>query len=667
MADKPWIFRTYAGYGNPRVTNERYRRNLAKGQTGLSVAFDLPTQTGYDSDHQMSRGEVGRVGVPICTLGDMRTVFDGIPVQDMNTSMTINATAVWLYALYVAVADEHGSDRAALSGTTQNDVLKEFLARGTYAFPPEPSMRLTVDLIAWALRETPKWNPINVCSYHLQEAGADPVLEVADTLANAFAVLDACRASGQVADEDIPRLVGRISFFCNAGIRFVEETCKMRAFARLWDRLTLERYGVTEPKFRRFRYGVQVNSLGLTAPQPENNVYRILLEMLSVTMSKDARARAVQLPAWNEALGLPRAWDQQWSLRAQQILAYETDLLEYGDLFEGSRVIEDRTAEIEQGAEEELRRILERGGSVEALGYMKERLVAAHASRLRRIETGERTWVGVNAYTEAEPSPLVEGMDEGSFAYDRADPADEAEQLEGLTRWRAQRDDAAVGAALDALRRAADTGENLVPASIEAARAGVTTGEWAQALRDSFGEYRAPTGVTGRTIGGGEQDRLDDVRRRVAGAASRLGVGRIRMLVGKPGLDGHSNAAEQVAVRARDAGMEVVYQGIRLSPEEIARAAADEDVHVIGLSVLSGAHNLLVPEILDRLREQGVGTVPVVVGGVIPDDDAEKLRSLGVARVFTPKEQNITDMIGEIADLLGNGAPRPRPADRPPR
>jgi len=659
MADQPWIFRTYAGYGNPRVTNERYRRNLAKGQTGLSVAFDLPTQTGYDSDHRMSRGEVGRVGVPICSLGDMRTVFDGIPVQDMNTSMTINATAVWLYALYVAVADEHGADRGALSGTTQNDVLKEFLARGTYAFPPEPSMRLTVDLIAWALRETPRWNPINVCSYHLQEAGADPVLEVADTLANAFAVLDACRSSGQVADEDIPRLVGRISFFCNAGIRFVEETCKMRAFARLWDRLTLERYGVTEPKFRRFRYGVQVNSLGLTAPQPENNVYRILLEMLAVTLSKDARARAVQLPAWNEALGLPRAWDQQWSLRAQQILAFETDLLEYGDLFEGSRVIEDRTAEIEQGAAEELGRVLERGGSVEALGYMKERLVAAHAARLRRIETGERTWVGVNAYTEAEPSPLVEGMDEGGFAFDRADPADEAEQLDHLGRWRAERDDAAVKAALDALRRAADSGENLVPASIEAAHAGVTTGEWAQALRDTFGEYRAPTGVTGRTIGGGEQDRLEDMRRRVAEAAARLGVSRIRMLVGKPGLDGHSNAAEQVAVRGRDAGMEVVYQGIRLSPEEIARAAADEDVHVIGLSLLSGAHNLLVPEILDRLREQGVGAVPVVVGGVIPDDDAEKLRSLGVARVFTPKEQNITDMIGEIADLLGNSGAMP--------
>jgi ethylmalonyl-CoA mutase len=655
--DKPWIFRTYAGYGNARVTNERYRRNLAKGQTGLSVAFDLPTQTGYDSDHEMARGEVGRVGVPITSLGDLRDVFDGIPVGDMNTSMTINATAVWLYALYVAVADEHAAPRSELAGTTQNDVLKEFLARGTYAFPPEPSMRLTVDLVAWALRETPKWNPINVCSYHLQEAGAGPVLEVAYTLANAFAVLDACRASGQVADEDIPTLVGRISFFCNAGIRFVEETAKMRAFALLWDRLTQERYGVDDPRMRRFRYGVQVNSLGLAALQPENNVYRILLEMLAVTMSADARARAVQLPAWNEALGLPRAWDQQWSLRAQQILAFETDLLEHGDLFEGSTVMSSLTDEIATGAEEELQRVLDRGGSVEALAYMKEQLVAAHAVRLREIESGERTWVGVNAYREAEPSPLVENMDEGAF--DRADPADEAEQLDRLARWRSTRDAGLVAAALDALRRAAGSTENLVPVSIEAARAGVTTGEWAQALRDSFGEYRAPTGVTGRTIGGGEAADLDDVRGRVAAAATRLGVGRVRMLVGKPGLDGHSNAAEQIAVRARDAGMEVVYQGIRLTPEEIARAAADEDVHVIGLSILSGAHNLLVPDILDRLRGNGVDVsrTPVVVGGVIPDDDAEKLRSIGIARVFTPKDQNLTAMIGEIADLLGrNGA-----------
>jgi (2R)-ethylmalonyl-CoA mutase len=652
--DRPWIFRTYAGYGNPRVTNARYRRNLEKGQTGLSIAFDLPTQTGYDSDHPMARGEVGRVGVPICHLGDMLTVFDGIPVQDMNTSMTINATAVWLYALYVAVADQHGVARESLTGTTQNDILKEFLARGTYAFPPEPSMRLTTDLIAWAVRTTPRWNPINVCSYHLQEAGADPVLEVAYTLANAIAVLDHARASGQVTEGELPTLVGRISFFCNAGIRFVEEMCKMRAFSRLWDRVTAERYSVADEKYRRFRYGVQVNSLGLTALQPENNMHRILLEMLAVTLSRDARARAVQLPAWNEALGLPRAWDQQWSLRAQQILAYETDLLAYGDLFEGSKVVEERTDEIATGAWEELARVLDQGGSVEALAYMKERLVAAHAARLREIEAGERVWVGVNRYTESEPSPLVEGMGEG-FSYEKADPADEAEQLESLSAWRTKRDEAKTKQALGGLSRAAEQGDNLVEASIDAARAGVTTGEWAAALRDVFGEYRAPTGVTARTLGGGEAEGLDRVREQVRRAAQRLGVQRIRMLVGKPGLDGHSNAAEQVAVRARDAGMEVVYQGIRLTPEEIARAAADEDVHVVGLSILSGAHNLLVPEVLERLREQGVdpARVPVVVGGVIPDDDAEKLRSQGVARVFTPREHDLTAMVGEIAELLG--------------
>jgi (2R)-ethylmalonyl-CoA mutase len=658
--DRPWIFRTYAGYGNPRVTNERYRRNLDKGQTGLSMAFDLPTQTGYDSDHLMARGEVGRVGVPICHLGDILTVFDGLPVQDMNTSMTINATAVWLFALYVAVADHHGVERSALAGTTQNDILKEYLARGTYAFPPEPSMRLTTDLIAWALRETPRWNPINVCSYHLQEAGADPVLEVAYTLANAIAVLDHARSSGQVSDDDLPELVGRISFFCNAGIRFVEETCKMRAFARLWDRLTAERYGVEDPRFRRFRYGVQVNSLGLTAVQPENNMHRILLEMLAVTLSKDARARAIQLPAWNEALGLPRAWDQQWSLRAQQILAYETDLLEHDDLFAGSKVIEELTEEIATGAWEELGRVLEQGGSVEALGYMKERLVTAHAARLRAIESGQRVWVGVNRFTQTEPSPLVEGMEEG-FSYEKADPADEAEQLESLAAWRTERREQEARRALGALRRAAEGGDNLVTVSIEAARAGVTTGEWSAALRDVFGEYRAPTGVTGRTVGGGDAERLDEVRERVRRAAERLGVQRLRMLVGKPGLDGHSNAAEQIAVRARDAGMEVVYQGIRLAPEEIARAAADEDVHVVGLSILSGAHNLLVPDVLERLREQGVdpARVPVVVGGVIPDDDAEKLRSQGVARVFTPREHDLTAMIGEIGDLVAEAASRP--------
>jgi ethylmalonyl-CoA mutase len=655
--DKPWIFRTYAGYASPRATNERFKSNLAKGQTGLSVAFDLPTQCGYDSDHPMSAGEVGRVGVPVGHIGDMGTVFEGIPLAEMNTSMTINATAVWLLALYVAVAEDHGAEHISLAGTIQNDILKEYLSRGTYAFPPAPSMRLTTDLITWTFKEVPLWNPINVCSYHLQEAGADPVLEVAFTLANAVAVLDAVQATGRVREEDFPRLVGRISFFCNAGIRFVEEMCKMRAFTRLWNRLTFERYGVEDPKYRRFRYGVQVNSLGLTARQPENNVQRILLEMLGVTLSKDARARAVQLPAWNEALGLPRAWDQQWSLRAQQILAYETDLLEYDDLFEGSKAIEARTAEIEQDAWEELERVQDLGGSVEALGYMKERLVDRHAQRLRAIEGNDLPIVGVNRYTDTEPSPLVEGLGEG-FAVHKIDPAAEAEQVEALDRWRAGRSAGAVRGVIDALLRAADGEENLVPVSIEAAKAGVTTGEWAEALRQVFGEYRAPTGVSARTVGGSSPEALSDVRRKVEEAARRAGAARLRMLVGKPGLDGHSNAAEQVAVRARDVGFEVVYQGIRLTPEQIARAAVEEDVHVIGLSVLSGAHNLLVPQVLDRLREQGVdpARIPVVVGGVIPDDDAVKLRELGVARVYTPKEHNLTVMMGEIADLVPAGA-----------
>jgi (2R)-ethylmalonyl-CoA mutase len=657
--DKPWIFRTYAGYGTPRATNERFQKNLAKGQTGLSVAFDLPTQTGYDSDHIMARGEVGKVGVPIGHLGDMRQVFEGIPTEQMNTSMTINATAAWLLALYASVADEQGANRAALAGTTQNDVLKEYLSRGTYVFPPAESMRLTADLITWTLREIPKWNPINVCSYHLQEAGATPVQEAAYTMANAVAVLDATKATGRVSDDDIPTLVGRISFFCNAGIRFVEEMCKLRAMGRLWDRVTRERYGVDEPKFRRFRYGVQVNSLGLTAVQPENNVYRILLEMLAVTVSRDARARAVQLPAWNEALGLPRAWDQQWSLRAQQILALETDLLEHGDLFEGSKVVEELTERIETEAWEELQRVLDRGGSVEALPYMKEQLVASHARRRRAIESGERPVVGVNRYTESEPSPLLRGFEEDS-AFHVVDPELEAEQLESLKRWRGERNEAAVGAALDRLRAVAETDENLLPATIEAAKAGATTGEWADALRAMFGEYRAPTGVSG-TSAETREDRassngLAEARRRVAAAAERLGVPRVRMLVGKPGLDGHSNAAEQVAVRARDCGIEVIYQGIRLTPEEIARAAVEEDVHVIGLSVLSGAHNLLVPDVIDRLRAEGVdpAKVPLIVGGVIPDDDAAKLEEIGVARVFTPRDHDITAMIGEIADLVAS-------------
>ena len=655
--DQPWIFRTYAGYATPRATNERFKANLAKGQTGLSIAFDLPTQCGYDADHPMSAGEVGRVGVPVSHLGDMRTLLEGIPLAEMNTSMTINATAVWLLALYVAVAEEHGAEHNSLAGTTQNDILKEYLSRGTYAFPPEPSMRLTTDLITWTFDEVPLWNPINVCSYHLQEAGADPVLEVAFTLANAVAVLDAVQRTGRVRDDDFPRLVGRISFFCNAGIRFVEEMCKMRAFTRLWDRLTYERYGVHDPKYRRFRYGVQVNSLGLSALQPENNVHRILLEMLGVTLSKDARARAVQLPAWNEALGLPRAWDQQWSLRAQQILAYETDLLEYDDLFEGSKVAEAKTVEIEQEAWEELERVLDLGGSVDALGYMKERLVARLSERLRAIERSDLPLVGVNRLAETEPSPLVEGLGEG-FSVHKIDPAAEAEHVEALDRWRSGRDDEAVRRAIDGLRRTADGDANLVPVSVVAAKAGVTTGEWAEALREVFGEYRAPTGVTGRSGGGASLEALTDVRRKVEDAARRAGVTRARMLVGKPGLDGHSNAAEQVAVRARDVGFEVVYQGIRLTPEQIARAAVEEDVQVIGISILSGAHNLLVPQVIDRLREQGLdpAQIPVVVGGVIPDDDAVKLRELGVARVYTPRDHDLTAMMGEIADLVAAGA-----------
>ncbi|MDQ3986016.1 MAG: methylmalonyl-CoA mutase family protein [Actinomycetota bacterium] len=649
--DHPWIFRTYAGYASPILTNARFKQNLAKGQTGLSVAFDLPTQTGYDSDHPMAKGEVGKVGVPICHLGDMRTVFEGIPLVQMNTSMTINATAMWLLALYVAIADEQGGERSALAGTTQNDILKEYLSRGTYIFPPEASIRMTTDLITWTLHEVPKWNPINVCSYHLQEAGAGPVLEVAFTLANAITVLDAVKETGRVSESDFPRLVGRISFFCNAGIRFVEETSKIRAFKQLWERITLERYGVTDERYRRFRYGVQVNSLGLTAVQPENNVYRILLEMLAVTLSKDARARAVQLPAWNEALGLPRAWDQQWSLRAQQILAYESDLLEYDDLFEGSEVVESLTEQIATQAWAELNRVLEMGSSVEALGYMKERLVSEHAEKRRAIEAGDDVVVGMNKFESTEVSPLVEGLDE--LAYERIDPALEAEQSERLVEWRRKRDDDAVRRALDALRTAAGTDENLVPTSIQAAGAGATTGEWADALRDAFGEYRAPTGMGARPAGV-QPEGFAEVRARVEAAAGRRGVPRLRMLVAKPGLDGHSNAAEQVAIRARDAGFEVVYQGIRLAPEQIARAAGEEDVHVIGLSILSGAHGLLVPEVLEKLRTEGVDleAVPVVVGGVIPEEDERKLLELGVAKVYTPKDFDLTKMMGEIADLI---------------
>jgi (2R)-ethylmalonyl-CoA mutase len=654
--DAPWMYRTYAGFASPAATNERFKTNLAKGQTGLSVAFDLPTQCGYDADDAISRGEVGKVGVPIGHLGDMRAVFDGIPVERMNTSMTINATAMWLLALYAVVGEEQGASVAALAGTTQNDILKEYLSRGTYAFPPAESLRLTADVITWTYREVPKWNPINVCSYHLQEAGADPVLEVGFTLANAVAVLDAVKATGRIADDEFAGVVGRVSFFVNAGIRFVEEMAKLRAFTRLWDRLCLERYGVTDARMRRFRYGVQVNSLGLTAQQPENNVYRILLEMLAVTLSKDARARAVQLPAWNEALGLPRAWDQQWSLRAQQILAEETDLLEYPDLFEGSPVVASLTERIETEAWEEFTRVQDKGGSVEALGYMKERLVGKLAERLRRIETGDLTVVGLNRYEEGEPSPLSEGMGEGLAGIERIEAEHEHDQIERLKAWRSSRDQAASTAALDWLRRVAGGPDNLMPATVQAARAGVTTGEWAAALREVFGDYRAPTGVSGASAAvEGDVAALEDARHAVADAAGRLGVQKVRFLVAKPGLDGHSNAAEQVAVRARDLGYEVIYQGIRLTPEEIARAAADEDVHVVGLSILSGSHLVLVPEVLRRLREEGVDItrVPVVVGGIIPDQDAAKLLEEGVERVLTPMSGGLTMALGSIAAALG--------------
>jgi (2R)-ethylmalonyl-CoA mutase len=648
--DEPWLFRTYAGHTSAGASNELYKRNLAKGQTGLSVAFDLPTQTGYDADDPMAVGEVGKVGVPISHLGDMRVLLEGIPLEQMNTSMTINATAMWLLSLYVAVADEQGAPRASLQGTTQNDILKEYLSRGTYIFPPAPSIRLITDMITFCAAEIPRWNPINVCSYHLQEAGATPVQEVAFTLANAVAVLDAVRDSGRVAESELGHVVGRISFFCNAGIRFVEEMCKMRAFTELWDRLARERYGVAEEKYRRFRYGVQVNSLGLTATQPENNVYRILLEALAVTLSKDARARALQLPAWNEALGLPRPWDQQWSLRIQQILAYETDLLEYEDLFRGSPVVEAKTREIAEGAWEELGRVLDRGGSLGAIEYMKSELVTSLARRQRAIEAGDLKVIGVNTYTEAEPSPLA-GED---LLYEKLDPAAEQAQRAALEAWRSARDEVAVKEALDALRRTAATEENLVPASIAAARAGATTGEWAGALREVFGEFRAPTGVGAAAQTQDGHEALRAVRNTVAAVARTIGASKLRMLVGKPGLDGHSNGAEQAAVRARDAGFEVIYQGIRLSPEAIARAAAEEDVHVVGLSILSGGHALLVPEVLERMRAHGVdpAKVPVIVGGIIPEADAARLRAAGVAAVYTPKDFDLTRLMGEVAELV---------------
>jgi (2R)-ethylmalonyl-CoA mutase len=645
--DKPWLMRTYSGHSSARASNELYRTNLSRGQTGLSVAFDLPTQTGYDPDHPLARGEVGKVGVPVPHLGEMRILFDGIPLDEMNTSMTINATAMWLLGMYVALAEEQGADPSRLAGTLQNDIVKEYLSRGTYIFPPEASKRLTVDLVVYAARHIPRWNPINVCPYHLQEAGATPVQEIAYGLATAIAVLDAVRESGQVSEEELPEIVGRISFFVDVGIRFVEEVCKMRAFTLMWDRITRERYGVDNEKLRRFRYGVQVNSLGLTEAQPENNVQRIVLEMLGVTLSKDARARSIQLPCWNEALGLPRPWDQQWSLRMQQVLAYETDLLEYEDLFEGSKVIERKTAELVAEAEAELQWVLDGGGSFQMIDAMKGRLVQSHAERVRKIEAGEIPVVGVNVFTDTAPSPLVSGYEGGDAYILELDPAAEAEQIEHLERWRAQRDEQAWRKALDRLREVAATDENLVPATIEFARAGATVGEWAGALREVFGEYRAPTGVG--AVRAAPVEDMVRVRERVQEAARELG-GPVRMLVGKPGLDGHSNGAEQIAVAARDAGMEVVYQGIRLTPEQIAAAAGDEDVDVVGLSILSGSHLLLVPETVRLLSERGVDA-PVVVGGIIPEADQRKLLDEGVAHVFTPKDYKLAEIMADIAAL----------------
>jgi (2R)-ethylmalonyl-CoA mutase len=652
--DRPWMMRTYAGHSDAKRSNELYRRNLEKGQTGLSVAFDLPTQTGYDPDHELARGEVGKVGVSIAHEGDMRTLLDGIPLDQMNTSMTINATAAWLLALYIVAAENQGVSESELQGTTQNDILKEYLSRGTYAFPPGPSMRLIADTIAYTVEHVPKWNPINICSYHLQEAGATPVQEIAYAMSNAIAVLDAVRE--RVDEGLMGDVFGRISFFVNAGVRFVEEHAKLRAMSELWDELGRERYGVQDDRHRRFRYGVQVNSLGLTEAQPENNVYRIALEALAVTLGRNARARAIQLPAWNEALGLPRPWDQQWSLRLQQVLAFETDLLEYPDIFEGSKVMDGLVQELVAGAREEMGRVSELGGAVEAVDYMKGALVDSHRERWRRIESGELTVVGMNRYTSTEPSPLTADADGGILV---VDPQVEAERRAALGQWRAERSQPAVEEALAELARVArDSAENIMPATIAAARAGATTGEWSQTLREVFGEYRAPTGV-GEAVAGGGSDELLELRDEVERLSEALGR-RVKFLVGKPGLDGHSNGAEQIAVRARDAGMDVVYEGIRLTPLQIATSAAQEGVHVIGLSILSGSHCQLIPSVLEALREAGAGDVPVVVGGIIPDADAAALREAGVAAVYTPKDWDLNrmmrDIVGLVAERNGVGA-----------
>ncbi|MER5870181.1 protein meaA [Streptomyces sp. NPDC002044] len=664
--DRPWLMRTYAGHSTAEASNELYRRNLAKGQTGLSVAFDLPTQTGYDPDHILARGEVGRVGVPVSHLGDMRRLFQDIPLEQMNTSMTINATAMWLLALYQVAAEEQGADISQLQGTTQNDIVKEYLSRGTHVFPPGPSLRLTTDMIAYTVNHIPKWNPINICSYHLQEAGATPVQEISYAMSTAIAVLDSVRDSGQVPEERFGEVVARISFFVNAGVRFIEEMCKMRAFGRIWDKITRERYGIENDKQRRFRYGVQVNSLGLTEAQPENNVQRIVLEMLAVTLSKDARARAVQLPAWNEALGLPRPWDQQWSLRIQQVLAHESDLLEYEDIFEGSHVIEAKVESLVAECLSEIDRIQEMGGAMAAVesGYLKSQLVSSHAERRARIEAGEDKIVGVNCFRQTEENPLTSDLDGAIMT---VDGAVEAQIVERIGRWRAERQESSdrqgngdpfvfptVRQALDRLKDAAAGTENLMEATLECARAGVTTGEWSIALREVFGEFRAPTGVSSAPVAvtaeAGTPMAL--VREKVSRTADELGAGRLRLLVGKPGLDGHSNGAEQIAVRARDAGFEVVYQGIRLTPEEISSAALAEDVHCVGLSILSGSHCALVPDVLERLRAAGAGDIPVIVGGIIPNADAVTLKAAGVAAVFTPKDFGITEIIGRIVDEI---------------
>jgi (2R)-ethylmalonyl-CoA mutase len=646
--DRPWMMRTYAGHSTAKKSNELYRANLAKGQTGLSIAFDLPTQTGYDADHELARGEVGKVGVPVAHKGDMHQLLDGIPLGEMNTSMTINATAAWLLALYIGTAEENGVERSALQGTTQNDIIKEFLARGTYAFPPGPSMRLIADMVAYTVTEVPKWNPINICSYHLQEAGATPVQEIAYSMANAIAVLDAVRE--RVPEEQMAMVFGRISFFVNAGVRFIEEHAKLRAMSVLWEELGRERYGVTNEKQLLFRYGVQVNSLGLTETQPENNVQRIVLEALAVTMGRNARARAVQLPAWNEALGLPRPWDQQWSLRIQQVMAFETDLLEYPDIFEGSVVMEGLVNELLDGARAEMAVVDEHGGAVKAVDYMKGSLVDSHRERIRRIEHGEQIVVGVNKFSESNPSPLID--EEGGIM--TVDPETEIHQREAVQAWRASRDGAAAEAALDELRRVAQSDENIMPATIAAAKAGVTTGEWAAALRESFGEFRAPTGVGEAAAGDRDESDLAELREEVERVGEAIGR-RPKILVGKPGLDGHSNGAEQIAVRARDIGFDVVYEGIRLTPSQIAASAEQEGVHVIGLSILSGSHLELIPSVMDALRERGVGA-PVVVGGIIPAAHVKPLKDAGVAAVYTPKDFDLGTIMRDIVGLVAEKA-----------